>query len=64
MADFLPSTLALGLARHGGQLSYTPAVWTRYEQQGFIAAQPYAGGYGPPYLITLTAAGQKALHPK
>jgi hypothetical protein len=64
MVDQLSQALAMGLARRSEQLSYIPAAWTRYEQQGFVAAEPFAGGYGPPYVVTLTAAGQQALIPK
>lgn len=64
MADPSYQALAISLARHGGQLSYITAVWARYEQRGLVAAQPAAGGYGPPYLVTLTAAGQRVLRPE
>ena len=64
MVDSLSQSLVLGCARHGGQLSYVTAVWARYEQQGFVAARPYAGGYGPPYVVTLTAAGARTLAPE
>lgn len=61
MADLPYETLAISLAGHGGQLSYITAVWARYEQKGLVEAEPAAGSYGPPYRVTLTADGERAL---
>jgi hypothetical protein len=63
MSTTLATTLTMGLARYGGQLSYVPAAWTRYEQMGFVAARPLSGDFGPPYVVTLTQAGMQALSP-
>ena len=60
METVAPGYLLLGSIRSVQQTSLNTAAWALMEQSGLVSVAPSAGR-GPPYIVTLTADGQRLL---
>jgi hypothetical protein len=60
MESIAPGYLLLGAVRGMQQTSLNTAAWALMEQSGLVSVAPSAER-GPPYIITLTADGQRLL---
>jgi hypothetical protein len=58
--EIAPGYLLLGSVRSVQYTSLNTAPWALFEKNGLVKLDP-AGDHGPPYIITLTADGQKVL---
>ena len=58
--EIAPGYLLLGSVRSVQYTSLNTAPWALFEKNGLVKLDP-ATDRGPPYIITLTADGQKVL---
>ena len=58
--EIAPGYLLLGSVRSVQHTSLNTAPWALFEKNGLVKLDP-ASDHGPPYIITLTADGQKVL---
>ena len=58
--EIAPGYLLLGSVRSVQYTSLNTAAWALFEKNGLVKVDA-ASDHGPPYIITLTADGQKVL---